>query len=168
MSDSTQPSEPYSGPDFDALRKSLSELVTGGVVPYNVAENGGALLNLDIVSSRIKVGPETDEEEQERAQAQALLAVLTSAVDKKQLMQRKHRRLLKYVLPLKDEYAGKTIEERRRAAGENLTDGKRVVKSGTIRTYYEPRALDQLAITLVRMEAEHRGQAFPAALADTR
>jgi hypothetical protein len=169
--------EPYSGPAREALRKALAALVTGGLVPDNVVERGGDLLALEIVASRMMMPEEADrdnpdlavaeeegerdqavtEEEDERDQAvtEALVAVLTDAVEKN-LLFRRHRRLLRCVLPLRTEYLDKNIEERRAAAGEYMM--KKAVKAGTIRTYYEPRALDELARVLVEMEAKHRGE----------
>jgi hypothetical protein len=80
---------------------------------------------------------------------------LKEAVEKRLLFRRYHR-LLRYLLPLQAEYLGKSIKERRIATGMNMT--KKPVKPGTIRTCYEPRALDELAKVLVEMEAEHRGE----------
>jgi hypothetical protein len=152
---------PYSGPTLAAIRKSLAELVTGGLVAYNVAEKGGALLRLELVRERLQAptGADADSEDaRDAAYAQALVAVLKDAVEGDgRILFRKHRRLLRYVLPLKEEYAKKSIKDRRTAAGKDAADGK-PVKAGTIRTYYEPRALDELARVLVEMEAEKRGE----------
>jgi hypothetical protein len=157
--------EPYSaGPDLETLRKDLAALITGGVVPSNLAEHGGQLLELKIVTSQLEgLDEDADEDEQEAAYAKAFLQVLEAAVVKKRIPQRKHRRILKYVLPLKKELRGTAIKERRTAAGKNLTDGKKAVTPGTIRTYkeYEPKALDELARVLVEMEAEHRDEMSP-------
>lgn len=158
--------EAYSGPAFDEIRASLAALVTEGVAPYNVADNGGALLELQAVTGRVVIAVGADEDDEERAYAEALVAVLKEAVDKRRIQSRKHRRLLKYVLPLREELLEKTIEQRRTAAGKNLTDGKKVVKPGTVRTYYEPRALDRLARALIAIECEHRGEVLPDALAE--
>ena len=152
---------PYSGPALDDLRKNLAELVTAGLVPYNVAEKGGSLLELAIVTARLTVDEDADEDERDAAYAEALVAVLKEAVTKERMPFRRYRRVLKYVLPLKEDYLGKSIEERRTAAGQELTDGKKAVKPGTIRTYYEPRARDDLARVLVEMETEHRGESPP-------
>jgi hypothetical protein len=156
--------EPFSaGPDLETLRKDLAALITGGIVPSNLAEHGGQLLELKIVTSQLEgLDEDAEEDEQEAAYAKAVLNVLEVAVVKKRIPQRKHRRILKYVLPLKKELRGTTIKERT-AAGKDLTDGKKTVKPGTIRTYkeYEPKALDELARVLVEMEAEHRDEMSP-------
>ena len=129
--------------------------MTGGLVTDNVAEKGGELLGLEIVAGQVQLPEGADEDERDQAFTEALTAVLKEAVERK-LLFRRHRRLLRYVLPLQAEYLGKSIEERRTAAGMNMT--KKPVKPGTIRTYYEPRALNELARVLVEMEADHRGE----------
>jgi hypothetical protein len=48
-----------------------------------------------------------------------------------------------------------------RSAGN---ENDKPVEPSTIRTYYEPRALNQLAVVVIRMEAEHRGEDPPADL----
>lgn len=155
---------PYAGPKVDVLRKNLAGLVAAGFVPYNVADKGEDLLELQIVTSRVALGEEADEDQRETAIAEAFIALVREdVVKKKRVRQRKYRRLLRYVLPLDKDYIGKDVEERRTAAGENLTGGSKVVKPGTIRTYYEPRALDELARVLGEMEAELRGEAPPDA-----
>ena len=127
-------------------------------MPSNVADNGGVLLELELVAGRLELDLKADEDTQNAAYAVALIAVLDEAVVKPRIPRGKHRRILRYVLPLIPDYLGTTIKERRTAAGEHLTDGKKVVKPGTIRTYkdYEPAALDELARVLVEMETECR------------
>jgi hypothetical protein len=154
-----EPSSPYSGPAIADVRKSLAEVVTGGLVPGNVAEKGGVLLELQIVVNRLKLPAKANEDARDSAYAKALTAALKDAVEGGRILFRKHRRLLRYVLPLEKEYLNKSIKERRTAAGKNLSDGK-PVGAGTIRTYYEPRALDELARVLVEMEAAARGEAL--------
>jgi hypothetical protein len=160
--------QPYSGPKFEILRRNLGDLIAEGVVPSNVAEDGGHLLELNIVASRVQVDEHAEEEQRELAEAEALVAVLKAAVIKERIPARRHRRILKHVLPLKEEYLGTTIKERRTAAGQDLKPGKKAVKPGTIRTYYdyEPRALDELARVLVEMEAEYRGEVPPVSVSD--
>jgi hypothetical protein len=143
--------KPYSGPELADIRKSLSSLVTGGLLPYNVAEKGGDLLKLSIVTSRLKLGENASEEQRVNAYAEALTEVLKEAVEEKILFGRL-RRLLRCVLPLLPEYVGEPIQKRRKAAGEALMDKKKAVKAGTIRTYYEPE-----------MEADARGETPPDA-----
>jgi hypothetical protein len=154
----------YSGPSQATLRESLGEFIGEGLIPSNVVENGGALLELKILLDRLRLTDDADEEEREADYAAALREVMTAAVVKELIPGRKHRKILKYILPLKPEYLGTTIKERRAAAGEHLTDGKRVVKAGSVRTYphYEPMALTELARVLAVMEADARGEPAPA------
>jgi len=153
--------QPYTGPKLHDLRKNLTALVARGFVVDNVVDNGDQLLELRIVTNRVTLDDGADEDVQEIATAKAFVALVTEVVgDKKLVRQRKHRRLLRYVLPLLDEYMGKGLEERRTAAGANMTSGDEVIKPGTVRTYYEPRALDELARVLVEMEAAHRGEVW--------
>jgi hypothetical protein len=153
----------YSGPLLETLRKNLAELVTGGLVPDNVAEKGGDLLKLKIVTSRLRLSEEADEDEGEgederdKACLEALTEVLRDAVKEGRVFFKKHRRLLRIVLPLHADLVGKPIEMRRTEAGKKMINGKEI-KPGTIRTYHEPRALDELARVLLEMEAEHRGE----------
>jgi hypothetical protein len=98
-----------------------------------------------------------DDDAREVASAVALTEVLEEAVVKPRIPRRKHRVILKYVLPLELDFRGKSIKERRAAAGAHIFDGKKV-KANTVRTYpeYEPNALDELARALTEMEAEYR------------
>ena len=153
---------PYGGASPDVLRKSLAALVVDGLEPHNVADNAGELLELQIVSSRVTFGEEADKG-REIARAQTFIALVAEVVDKKRVRKGKYRRLLRYVLPLRKDLIGKNVNERRTAAGEHLTSGSKVVQPATIRIYYEPRALDELARVLVEMEAEVRGEAPPSA-----
>jgi hypothetical protein len=152
----------YSGPSPEALRASLAAMLTEGLTPSSVVEHGGVLLELRLVEDRLRASGWDDEAQKEADYAQALTKTLELAVVSEHIPRRKHRRILKYVLPLESEYLGRTIKERRAAAGMNLTDSK-TVKASTIRTYpqYEPNALDELARTLTEMEAEARGEAKP-------
>lgn len=151
--------EPYSGPKLKDLRGNLGKLVTEGLLPYHVAEVGGKLLELKLVTSRLNLPDNPTEEEEETAYAEALTEVLNEAVAMKNSgIRRKDRKVLKNVLPLRKNLLGEPIEKRRAAAGKDMKDGKKGVKPGTVRTYYEPRALDRLAQVLVNMEAEYRGE----------
>jgi hypothetical protein len=104
-------------------------LLADGLVPSNVADNGGELLELELVTGRLELDLKADEDKQNAAYAAALIAVLDEAVVKPRIPRGKHRRILRYVLPLMSDYLGTTIKERRTAAGEHLTDGK-VSRSG--------------------------------------
>jgi len=151
----------YTGPSAQALRESLTALLLEGLGVSGVAEHGGALLELRLVIDRLP-SDISDEEEREIASAVALTEVLEQAVVKAHIPRRKHRVILKYVLPLENDFRGKTIKERRAAAGAHIFDGKKV-KANTVRAYpeYEPNALDELARALTEMEAEHRGETAP-------
>lgn len=153
----------YSGPPLETLRKNLAALVTEGLVADNVAEKGDELLKLDIVTSRLQLSKKTDEDEddgedeRDEAYLEALTEVLRDAVKEGRVFFKKHRRLLRIVLPLHPDLVGKPIEVRRTEAGKKMINGKEI-KPGTIRTYHEPRALDELARVLLEMEAKHRGE----------
>lgn len=151
--------EEYSGPSKDRLRKNLGDLVTDGLLTYHVADVGGDLLELRIVIDRVELRKGASEDEHDAAYTKALTEVLAEAVEKPTI-RGKHRRLLKYVLPLKEEYLGKDVKKRRAAAAKAIK-GKKNVKPGTVRTYHEPRALESLAAVLVVMEAEFCGQIRP-------
>jgi hypothetical protein len=146
--------ESSSEPDADALRKALADLVTEGLVPYNVGENGGALLQLAIVQGRRRsLDGTANEAARDEADTEALTSVLSEAVEHPTI-RGKVRRLLQDVLPLKEELLGKPIKERRTEAGKNIKTGKKIIKPGTIRTYHEPKALDKLVVALLLMEQE--------------
>jgi hypothetical protein len=153
-------SDPYSEPTFEKLRPNFAELVTQGLQPYHVAEVCGELLQLGLVTSRLDLAEDATEDERETANAHALTAVLAEAVEHPKI-RRKARRVLKHVLPLIEEYLGTSIKERRTAASKAIKDGKKSVKPGTIRTYYEPKALDKLTEVLIEMEADHRSKMQP-------
>jgi hypothetical protein len=147
-------SEPSTEPQLaELLRHNLTDIVTEGLQPYHVAEKGLDLLRLQIVRSRVELPPKADEDQRDDAFTKALTLVLAQAVEKMEA-HRKSRKVLKFVLPLKEEFLGTPIKERRAAAAKEIKDGKKTVKPGTIRTYYEPRALERLANVLVEMEAQ--------------
>jgi hypothetical protein len=156
---------PYSGPPYAKIRKNLSDLVTLGISPYSVAEKGRSLLELQVVTQKRSTLPaDADDDKRDAADADALLALLGEAVDRERISNRRYRRVLRYVLPLYlvpgyEQYRNATLDERRDAAAQNLTgnENDKAVEPSTIRTYYEPRALNQLGVVLIRMEAAHRG-----------
>jgi hypothetical protein len=152
--------EPYSGLGVEGVRERLAGLIAKGLTPNNIANKAGELLDLGIVTSRLRPAADAASED-ERAYAPALVAVLKEAVTRDRMPKRGYRLILRCVLPLKDELVGKSVTERRTAAGEALLEEDGVVQPSTIRTYYEPRALDNLATVLVAMEAEHRGEDPP-------
>jgi hypothetical protein len=141
------------------IREALGGLVTDGLLPYNVVENGGILRELALFKDlREEPDENAGETERNEADANALRAVFEAAVEHEDISG-KHRRLLRAVLPLNQELVGKSIKERRVAAGKDLKPGKKAVTAGTIRNHYEPRALDKLSVVLCRMELEFRAKA---------
>lgn len=154
---------PYTGPDAAAVHDALTQLVADGLRPYNVAENGGVLLELRTVEHELvdlQMPPTANDDERDAAHANALTAVLAKAVGK---MGRhaKYRRLLEHLLPLKPELLSKPIEERRISGGLAMTEGAKTVKAGTVRTYHQPKALSILAILLIEAESKARGEEAP-------
>jgi hypothetical protein len=137
------------------LRKDLGKLITDGLVPYNVGENGGCLLKLGmVVAEQGDVDADAEEGERYEAATKALRAILEVAVEHKD-MSGKQRRLLRAVLPLTPQLVGLPIRDRRTVAGKDLKpDKKDDVRPGTIRNHYEPKALDKLAVVLWQMEQE--------------
>jgi hypothetical protein len=75
-----------------------------------------------------------------------------------------------YTVPGYEEYRDVPLAGRRIAAGNNLTgnDKDPPVEPSTIRTYYEPKALNQLAVILIEMETQQRDEAFPDDLPNVR
>jgi hypothetical protein len=144
-----------------AIREALKSLVTDGLVPYNVGDNGGFLLKLGLVKAkRDPIDGNASETERHESATRALRAILEAAVEHEDISG-KHRRLLRAVLPLKPELVGESIKVRRTEAGKDLKPGKDDVTAGTIRNHYEPKALEKLAIVLWLMELEFRGAATP-------
>ena len=144
-----------------AIREALGRLITGGLLPYNVGENGGCLLDLGLVKARRKVlDGDADEGERYEADTNALRAVLEAAVAHKDISG-KHRRLLRAIFPLDTELLGKSIKDRREVAGEVLKPGKKAVTAGTIRNYYEPKALEKIVGVLWKMELELQAKETP-------
>jgi hypothetical protein len=156
----------YQGPQREAIRRNLADLIAEGLVPYNVVEKGGNLLRLTLVTERLSLRPDADEDERDAAYARALTDALREAVSSIE-MRRSYRRVLNCVLPLNPDYVKASVQERRSAAGKAIKDGTKLVKPGTIRTYHEPRALDALANILVAMEAKNRGEEVPGEEAPT-
>lgn len=149
---------PENGPSVEDIRKALGRLVTEGLIPFNVGENGGCLLDMAIVQARRQKPLPTNAPEAQRhaVHAAALTSVLSEAVEDEKKIGGKPRRLLYDVLPLRPELLGKTIKERRTEAGKNLKPGKKDIGPGTVRTYYEPKALKKLSEKLRQMESDFR------------
>jgi hypothetical protein len=130
-----------------------------GLVPFNVATRGGPLLELAVVQARIPDGLKpTDDEPYEEAATAALTEVLTMVVN--DIKSRNYRVVLRHVLPLIPELLGTDVTHRRTEAGKALKRGApHPPKAGSVRTYYEGHALDQLAEDLHRVEAAHQAAA---------
>ncbi len=160
----------YTGIEEQAVRERLGKLLKRGLVPRNVGNKAGKLLELRVVAEQIAtVGkrrrPKDGEDEddvRDAVAAEVLTAVLVIAVGR--MLTSDYRRLLKRVLPLKQELLGEEIAVRRAAAQAALAERGTSVELETLRTYYEPRALDELAWYLVLLEAEHRGESPPPPL----
>jgi hypothetical protein len=141
------------------IRETLGRLVTDGLVPFNVGDNGGYLLELGVVqAARAELDAADDEVSRFQADAEALRSVLEDAVEHENIGG-KSRRLLRDVLPLNPELLGESVKERRVKAGKHIKPGTRDVTAGTIRNHYEPKALDRLAHVLWVMEQEFQVQA---------
>lgn len=139
---------------IEVIRETLRKLVTDGLVPFNVGDNGGRLLELGVVrAARAELDSADDEASRFQADAKALRSVLEAAVEHEDIGGM-HRRLLRDVLPLSPELLGKSATERRVEAGKHIKLGKAAVTPGTIRNHYEPKALDALARVLWAMEQE--------------
>jgi hypothetical protein len=138
------------------LRRALSALVSDGLKPYNVGERGGRLLDLELVRMKLpaEVRDDEDHKDYDDLAAGALREVLIGAVTKRYIDSRKHRRVLKAVFELReDDVIGQPLASRRDAAATAIS-GEKVIQAETVRTYYEPRALNALARALVRLENE--------------
>jgi hypothetical protein len=163
---------PYSGPCFEAIRKNLTDLVTLGISPYSVAEKGQALLELQVVTEKRKpLPPNAEDDDRDVADADALVALLDEAVKRERISHRRYRRVLRYMLPIYvrsgyEQLREASLKDRRSAVAEDLTGKKngKTVEPSTIRTYYEPRALNQLTVVLILLEAERRGEKPPGDL----
>jgi hypothetical protein len=70
------------------------------------------------------------------------------------MLSQQHRDLLRFVLGLDPTTRDLSAMERRRIAGERFRGGTKPVSAGTIRTYHEPRALDELAAILISLDSE--------------
>ncbi len=88
-------------------------------------------------------------------EGEALRAVLEDAIAS--LGQSQYRSLLTIVLGLDPEHERMTAGEKRRVAGQEFRRGERTVSAGTIRQYHEPKALDELAATLVSASSVSSG-----------
>jgi len=154
----------YSGPSFSDIRACFTNVVRYGLTPQTVSDRGSVLMALEIVrEKRAELPDSATDDAHEAADMAAVLEILTKAVDRAHIPASTDRRVLRFVLPIHDNYRGASLTARRTAAGENIFDGDRVVTPGTIRTSYEPRALDWLSVVLVKLEAEQRGEIAPTA-----
>ena len=152
----------YSGPPFAELRKCFTDLVRYGLTPQTISDKGAVLMELKIICERRQPLPDSaTDDAHEGADMVAVLDVLTKAIDRAHIPASTDRRVLRFVLPIHENYRGASLSARRTAAGENIFDGDRVLTPGTIRTSYEPKALDWLGVVLVKLEAEQRSETPP-------
>ncbi|HUB73954.1 MAG TPA: hypothetical protein VL979_07960 [Solirubrobacteraceae bacterium] len=160
----------YSGTPFSDIRQCLTALVRHCLTPQTVGDRGAALLSLKIVEDeRTPPAEPATDDQHEAADMAAVLSVLSKVVDKQHIPSSKDRRVLRFVLPIYEDHDGAPLRgapllSRRTIAGEEVIDGDKVVAPATIRTSYEPKALDWLGVILVQLEAERRGEEPPADL----
>jgi hypothetical protein len=121
------------------VRLELARLVTHGVDDTTLAD-AVALHRLPAVGGADPADPRT---------STILHEALQAAIGR--VSRPKQQTLLRIVLGLDPAVAGLTVQERRRIAGEQFRGGHKTVKPGTIRTYYEPRALEALATALLEL-----------------
>lgn len=148
----------FDGSQEGEVRAALGALIAHGLVPFNVASKGGALLELGVVQSQIPDGLKpNDDDPYEEAATAALTSVLTTVVS--EIKSRNYRVVLRHVLPLLPGLLGTDVTHRRSEAGKALKRGQTPIKAGSVRTYYEGDALDQLAADLMQVEAAHQAAA---------
>lgn len=141
-------------PSYDDVRHALTSVVTYGLVPFSVATYGESLVALEIVQARMPDGLRPkDGDRYEQAATAALTEVLREAVDG--IRSRNYRMVLEYVLPLMPELRDTDVTHRRTEVGKVLRN--RPLKAGSVRVYYERKALDQLANDLLEAEADAGG-----------
>lgn len=148
----------YTGPDPEELYQSLKDIVTEGLGPDSVIEQGGALLKLRIVQKKVATGKDDGVAERHEAHKEALAIVLQEALDEKMAGHPKYRRVAICLLPLDGSLDGTDLLARRTAAGWAMKSSKKAVKPNSIRTYHQPRVLWMLAGALAQMEAEQHGE----------
>src|ERR1700756_4282552 len=115
---------------IEAIYEALKKVVTGGLVPFNVGEEGGCLLKLEVVGDRrTPLDGSANEAERYEADLSALRSVLEEAVEHEDIGG-KSRRVLRAVLLLNLEYVGKPIKERRTLAGREIRPDKKPITAG--------------------------------------
>lgn len=128
----------------EEIRRDLSGIVRFGVECAWIHEAGSGLLELACVRVRIR------DRSDAHADCKAVVEVLREARSK---VAGPYGVLLGIVLGLDDPtHLEMSIADRRELAGQTFRHGKRPVKGGTIRTYHERKALDQLSHVLADME----------------
>jgi hypothetical protein len=142
-------------PTKEAIQQVLGLLPTQGLKRWWILENGRSLLGLDCVRAYV---PKNATEED---YADALRSYLETAVERVESPQ--NRSILEIVLGLGDDrwnsadWRGKSASERRAEAGRLFRGDEGMVKGGTIRQIYEPRAIEELAAVVWHDENEARG-----------
>jgi hypothetical protein len=128
------------------IRKNLSNLVRHGVDSWWIDSVGKDLLRLNSVRARFPDGVEPEEEQL----FEALREFLREAIAR--LGSTQSQILLRVVLGLEPGTLQLSTQERREKAGREFRRGKQPVTWGTIRSYHERHAVDQLAEMIVGME----------------
>jgi NAD dependent epimerase/dehydratase family enzyme len=103
-------------------------------------------LRLACVREKLPEGAEPDEEQL----FEALRELLRDAIEK--LGSEQSRIILRIVLSLEPGTLELSLRERREKAGLEFRRGRQTVTWGTIRSYHERRAIDQLAKMIFGME----------------
>ena len=133
-----------SRPSAQAVRAGLAALVRQGR-PAMWGSEAQALFELPIVRRRI-TGPSDPEAPRVIEQA------LEAGID--HLRSQQYRHLLVTVLGLDPKARDLPAHERRKLAGQTFRGHTKPVSAGTIRTYHEPRALDDLTTILLELETD--------------
>lgn len=129
------------------VRQALGHLCTRCLVPWWVRDKADVLLKLRCVIDRAAASDGGLDE------VEALGEILRELVGR--IRHQSHGEILWIVLDLDRAHPGKSVEERRRIAGESFRDGEKPVKASTIRQHHEKRALDRLTEMLLAYEQRH-------------
>lgn len=133
-----------SHPSEQEVRAGLAALVRLGRAALWGSE-AHALFEIPAVRRRIN-GPSDAEAPQVLEQA------LEAGIDR--VRSKQYRHLLMIVLGLDPEARDLPARERRKLAGQKFRGHTKPVSPGTIRTYHEPRALDDLTTILLTLDTE--------------
>lgn len=131
-------------PSEQEVRAGLAALVRVGPAALWSSETH-ALFEIPAVKRRI-----TDPSDTEAPQV--VQEVLEAGIDR--IRSQQYRHLLMIVLGLDPATHDLSARERRQIAGQQFRGRTKPVAAGTIRTYHEPRALDDLATVLLALDAD--------------